>query len=522
MPSTRHQPTLAALLTAWVGIIVFTAHLLMSAEIRQHERMFDEETQSLSANIKSKLDTNETVLSGLSAFLKAVERDDIESTQRYAAAAASAYPHIYMIEIARKVALSDQQRLETSLRHGWRPDFTLKRFAELTQRTDKEQVRKPDTWPILFMHPVLPEAEAVYGLRLETVDYLSHTLARAQGNTRAVASPVFKLYEGGNAYILLQEIVRQPRVVENASLNFFGNTMAALILIKTDSLIPAPSPGRENSQISFSAEFSSNREERLFGKSIAEGSTLDKLMLPRFKRVERINNGTQPLVVTYTQQLRWIDFLDTSAITIFLLLLCGFFFIPWLTIRHYKAICEAHVAHEKSAYLATHDVLTDLPNRFLFNDRLNQAALNWQRNGSHFAIMLIDLDNFKEVNDNFGHEAGDQVLCEAAKRMTLELRSFDTVARYGGDEFIVLLTNVVDAEDTQLIGEKIRAAISLPITTKAGELTISCSIGIAVCPTHSEYLDTLRQLADLAMYEAKQGGRNTVAFAHSSSVARQA
>jgi diguanylate cyclase (GGDEF)-like protein len=244
-------------------------------------------------------------------------------------------------------------------------------------------------------------------------------------------------------------------------------------------------------------------------------------MLPKFKRVERINNATQPLVVTYTQQLRWIDFVDTGSITIYFLLLCGLFFVPWLTIRHYKAISEAHIAHEKSAYLATHDVLTDLPNRFLFNDRLNQAALNWQRNGSHFAIMLIDLDHFKEVNDNFGHEIGDQVLCEAAKRMPLELRSFDTVARYGGDEFIVLLTNVVDAEDTQLIGEKICAAISLPITTKAGNLTISCSIGIAVCPTHGEDLDTLRQLADVAMYKAKQSGRNAVAFAHSPSPAKQ-
>lgn len=163
-------------------------------------------------------------------------------------------------------------------------------------------------------------------------------------------------------------------------------------------------------------------------------------------------------------------------------------------------------------------MLTGLPNRFLFNDRLDQAALNWQRNGSHFAVMLIDLDHFKEINDNFGHETGDQVLCEAAKRMTQELRSFDTVARYGGDEFIVLLTNIIDVEDTRLVGEKILSAVSRPITTSAGKLSISCSIGIAICPSHGKDPDTLRRQADVAMYEAKQSGRNAVSFAHLLSV----
>ena len=196
------------------------------------------------------------------------------------------------------------------------------------------------------------------------------------------------------------------------------------------------------------------------------------------------------------------------------LLFCCLILVPWLTQRHYKRICETEVAHEKSAYLATHDLLTGLPNRFLFHDRLDQAALNWERNGCHFAVMQIDLDHFKEINDSFGHETGDQVLCEAAKRMSQELRSFDTVARYGGDEFIVLLTNIIDLEDARLVGEKIRSAVSRPIITSAGELSISCSIGIAICPSHGKDPDSLRRQADAAMYEAKQSGRNAVASAH--------
>jgi hypothetical protein len=290
MNPTRHISTLLTLLAAWAGLLFLVGHLLISSDIRHHERIFNEEVLYLSASIKSKLDANESVLSGFSAFLQAVERSDTESTQRYAAAVATAYPHIYMIEVARKVALSDQHNLESALRRSWRPEFTLKRFPDLTQRTDTEQVRKPDTWPILFMHPVLPEAEAIYGVRLETVDYLSLALARAQGSAQPVASPIFKLYEGGQAYILLKEVVRRSQHIEDDSPNFFGNTMAAMLVINTDALIPKLSPGKENLPINFSAGFAANGGQ-LFSQSADDGTALDRLLLPNFKRIQRIENA---------------------------------------------------------------------------------------------------------------------------------------------------------------------------------------------------------------------------------------
>lgn len=125
-------------------------------------------------------------------------------------------------------------------------------------------------------------------------------------------------------------------------------------------------------------------------------------------------------------------------------------------------------------------------------------------------MILIDLDHFKEINDEHGHEAGDEVLRAVAGRMTEQLRSCDTVARYGGDEFIVLLTNVLDADDARQVGDKLLAAVSRPVATLAGNLPLSCSIGIALCPDHGTDLDSLRRRADLAMYSAKQSGRHAV------------
>jgi diguanylate cyclase (GGDEF)-like protein len=202
--------------------------------------------------------------------------------------------------------------------------------------------------------------------------------------------------------------------------------------------------------------------------------------------------------------------LRPETVAILTLLFAAVFLSPWLLLRHYRALTQASIEHEQSAYLATHDVLTGVPNRYLLADHFKLAVHNWERNGARFAVLLLDLDHFKDINDRFGHEAGDRVLCAAADRMTAQLRSCDTVARYGGDEFIILLTNILDAQDAVQVGDKLLAAVSHPIATPGGSLTVSCSLGIAVCPDHGTDLDTLRRNADMAMYQAKQSGRGAV------------
>jgi len=182
-------------------------------------------------------------------------------------------------------------------------------------------------------------------------------------------------------------------------------------------------------------------------------------------------------------------------------------------LRHYRALMRASIEHKQSAYLATHDVLTGLPNRYLLADRFDAALHAWQRHGTRFAVILLDLDHFKDINDRFGHEAGDRVLCVTGERMTTQLRASDTVARYGGDEFVILVGSILDAEDALRIGEKLLAAVSQPVETSVGALPLACSIGIAICPDHGTDLDSLRRRADMAMYAAKQSGRRAAVLA---------
>jgi diguanylate cyclase (GGDEF)-like protein/PAS domain S-box-containing protein len=171
--------------------------------------------------------------------------------------------------------------------------------------------------------------------------------------------------------------------------------------------------------------------------------------------------------------------------------------------------CLARDITEQLKDMATHDALTGLPNRRLFNDRLHMALAQAQRNEQPLAVLMLDLDKFKEVNDTLGHNVGDQLLKAVGKRLVDCLRRNDSVARLGGDEFILLLPQITSMEDGAVVAQKILNVFAKPFVLDADVLNISTSIGVAVYPSDGEDADTLMRNADTAMYCAKRQGRNS-------------
>jgi diguanylate cyclase (GGDEF)-like protein/PAS domain S-box-containing protein len=164
---------------------------------------------------------------------------------------------------------------------------------------------------------------------------------------------------------------------------------------------------------------------------------------------------------------------------------------------------EVHIHH-----LANHDGLTGLPNRTLLRDRVEQAIAHARRLQSHVALMFVDLDQFKLVNDSWGHNAGDTLLLEIASRLKTAVRDGDTVARLGGDEFVVLLQDLAQPGDCTLVARKIESALEAPVEVAGRPVRVTASIGIATFPGDGDDLDALLQCADAAMYQAKDAGRN--------------
>jgi len=177
-----------------------------------------------------------------------------------------------------------------------------------------------------------------------------------------------------------------------------------------------------------------------------------------------------------------------------------------------RDITERKRAEELIAYQAYHDVLTDLPNRALFKDRLGLSIIQAQRNETKLAVMFIDLDRFKLVNDTMGHVTGDQLLQQVAVRLKECLRRGDTLARMGGDEFILFMPDLRDSQDAGEIAEKFLKSLQQPFLFNSNEARISASIGIALYPDNGSSIDELVRHADLAMYHVKAQGKNGHAF----------
>ncbi len=170
-------------------------------------------------------------------------------------------------------------------------------------------------------------------------------------------------------------------------------------------------------------------------------------------------------------------------------------------------ITERKQLEEQIRYMAFHDALTGLPNRKLFSDRLSISLAHAERNKTKVGIMMLDLDGFKDVNDTLGHDAGDIILKKTAERLCESLRKEDTVARFGGDEFVLILPDIDSIEDAVLIAQKIVDRFSEPISVFSSQIIVTTSIGIAEYPENGREETSLLKNADTAMYQAKQSGR---------------
>jgi diguanylate cyclase (GGDEF)-like protein/PAS domain S-box-containing protein len=245
------------------------------------------------------------------------------------------------------------------------------------------------------------------------------------------------------------------------------------------------------------AELIGKTDIDLFGEVFGQGTRLDDLRVMETSRPiigliesRKLDNG----------QTNWtlaskLPLLDESGAVIGLVGIT----------REINEMRETEVALQ---HLATHDTLTDLPNRFLMIDRLGQLLARAERSGTAFAVLYLDIDNFKDVNDSHGHELGDLLLQAVAKRLTKSLRQSDTVARMGGDEFVIILETVHEIRAADAVGLKVQRALARPFTLQRHRVKITSSIGISFYPENGADVDALLRAADYAMYLAKRQGGN--------------
>jgi diguanylate cyclase (GGDEF)-like protein len=177
-----------------------------------------------------------------------------------------------------------------------------------------------------------------------------------------------------------------------------------------------------------------------------------------------------------------------------------------------RDVTASYLEQKRITRMALHDPLTQLPNRILLLDHLQQAIIRAQRNGTKVALGFIDLDRFKQINDTLGHQAGDVVLRTLSERLLSAMRETDTLSRWGGDEFVALLPDVIQDHDVHVIASRLMEAGRQPIKVEGHEILPTLSIGFAVYPDNADSAEALMAAADHTMFQAKHNGRNNVQF----------
>jgi diguanylate cyclase (GGDEF)-like protein len=230
---------------------------------------------------------------------------------------------------------------------------------------------------------------------------------------------------------------------------------------------------------------------------------LERLLFPRLESVRVIGGPAQALAVRVSWQLG-AEQVDPLECVVAFLLVLSLLAIMLVAVTSYARFLSGSQEREmRLFYMANHDRLTSLANRNLFYDRLHHAILRLNRNGRSLAVLFLDMDRFKPVNDTYGHAAGDLVLQSIAARMKIELRGEDTLARLGGDEFLVLLEDIESKEEVTRVVGRLKHAIELPYEYEGHLIQLGVSIGVAYYPEDGVLIEELLSVADRKMYGEK-------------------
>lgn len=498
-------------LFGWVALTLLALYVVLDISIKETERDFQREATASATEVRQKMQASESVLNGFSAFLYAVESGDRNATMRYAGAATAPYPHIHMLEVAREVSAADRKGFEAEMTRTWEPNFSLRDFSYQGARRWQDVKDKASYWPLVFLYPDNNAVLPLYGLDIDSVPLLSQPLNDAWLRQAQSASRPFRLTEGEPGYLMFQAVPRPSPRLSGDSLRPFGGALTALLAVKASALQPTRIDRRDLVRADFVVPEVGEVSDipPLFVHEGAPVNSYDQL-LPKLHHETLIEVGPQAVRMSFSRQVRWSDLSAFSMRAVAVISLLSLTLVMLYLRRHYIAMRLFETEHERAEFLAMHDPLTDLPNRHLLADRVRQALLRWQRTGAMFALFLIDLDHFKKINDTHGHEGGDHLLKIIAHRISSTLRASDTVARYGGDEFIVLVADVVSEADARSVGEKLLAVVSEPVLFGEAHLRVTCSLGVALCPRDGNDFEALCHQADHAMYKVKNEGRNGV------------
>jgi len=492
----------------WAILFVAVMSGIVAVDLQRAEKKFAEHASMHLQQANDRVRINESILEGFAAMVSASNSHDRARSRKYAQKMLKQYPHIFKFEIVEKVSNDKLESFSEYYRRNIYPDFEVKAFSYESDRRWQEVKNVPYHLLIVFVEPLTPESREVLGLDIGSNEMFMRSFHQSEQQSRMVSTDPFTLVQGHLAY-LLHRPINEPG---NGGVSSFSKSGAqggfVELVILADTLLDRGGhllPGMR--ELLYNPTYSSTEPKgHLHLHEAAEAGWLESRLFPRLSMSRSLDSESQPFVLLIEQQLGW-GIISWGKLGLTLLIASITFVVMVVYARLYlRNEMERTEMTARLFHLANHDALTGLANRNLLFDRLNHAVAQTARQEGQLAVLFLDLEEFKKVNDAYGHDAGDGVLKRAAERLRACVRAGDTVARLGGDEFVLVLENIAGQGDVDHVVEKIKTGFEQPFDVNSHSIILGISIGSALYPRDGTNIDTLINRADSSMYGDKRSG----------------
>lgn len=491
-------------LTVWLALCFGVMAIVVDRNIQDVEKNLKQYGDAYSDHLDKQLVSSNTILKGFSALFSAIGSTSPAKAARYARQVIETNPQVYALEIVQTVEKNQLAAFIGEKRREGIAHFSVKSFSFDAGRQWQPLIEKPRYYPITFMEPMSSGSENVLGLDIGSVPFLHQAMSASRQRGAPVASHPFRLVEGNLAYVVFCPITQN----HDASVALTAqNGLVVDVVIDASKLAEPekfPVTSGETVRI-YHKDFSANDPKgQLLAMSGRARSVLETALFPNFVYQKSLATMGEPFTLQVTQQVGWSDLsLALLALLAILSLLSSLILLAYLRAHQQSRILQIE-NQQRLWQHANHDALTGLPNRMLMLDRLTQLLARMQREEKRLAVMFLDLDGFKRVNDTHGHAVGDQLLMFAAERLQATIRGEDTVARISGDEFIIVIEHVESQAALNAIRQKIRQKLDEGFLLNGHLIRVKISIGIATYPKDGDSPEALIKQADMRMYADKK------------------
>lgn len=492
-----------SLILVWLSLMIGLVVLVLLRDVATARYSFQQHGEHAFGVVREKLVSAETLLVGFAAALDTTIADDYAQAAAYARQVLKSHPKVYAIEAIRRVPNAYLDFPRAFPTHPPDMELQIKTYSyESDRKWAPVSLKKPFYYPIVFLEPPIAEALDIIGLDVDSVDFLAASLEQAAVTGKPVAGKAFRLVEGPLAFAVFTAAGVPDR--PDAEPRRYSYEKFAEMIIRADQLINdlhLVLLGNEKLDLHMLSSMGEQDDTVLATVPPNNLPSFLDLWLPELTHKQHFTAMSSYFRFDMSRQMRWSDIDWTLLLA--LVLFATLFLL--LSLRHYQTVEDARQERDNLLYrMANYDSLTGIANRKMLKDRLEQSISQARRQNHRIALIFVDVDGFKVINDNYGHQTGDEVLVEVARRLGDSVRCEDTVARLGGDEFVVLLAQPSDKAMATTVEAKFNASLASPIESQNGPLSVGISLGHAVFPEDGDDPDQLLHTADLAMYRNKQ------------------